>query len=163
MTAPAPPQHSPDGKWWWDGARWVPAQPGPFGARRRAGLPAPAIAALIALALVAGGISIVLRPSDYATTFSYHPGDGHLSGKATNNTGQGCSHFTVHAKFYDNNDALIDNDALINGEFQQDIGQVGAGRSQDWSADMTVYGAVPYSLPRSVSRADSWATCEDQH
>ena len=24
---PAPPQYSPDGKWWWDGQRWVPTAP----------------------------------------------------------------------------------------------------------------------------------------
>ena len=27
----APPQYSPDGRWWWDGTQWVPAQPQGYG------------------------------------------------------------------------------------------------------------------------------------
>lgn len=27
----APPQYSPDGRWWWDGTQWLPAQPQGYG------------------------------------------------------------------------------------------------------------------------------------
>jgi len=27
----APPQYSPDGRWWWNGATWLPAPPSPLG------------------------------------------------------------------------------------------------------------------------------------
>jgi len=26
---PPPPQYSPDGRWWWDGTRWIPVVPPP--------------------------------------------------------------------------------------------------------------------------------------
>jgi hypothetical protein len=29
QPSPANPQLSPDGKWWWDGQRWVPTQQNP--------------------------------------------------------------------------------------------------------------------------------------
>lgn len=38
MSDPAPPQYSPDGKWWWDGTVWHPADPNapPIGAAAEA-------------------------------------------------------------------------------------------------------------------------------
>lgn len=46
----APPQWSPDGMWWWDGARWIPrAQPA--GKDRYAPTPTARVVVIVALAV----------------------------------------------------------------------------------------------------------------
>lgn len=75
----APPQYSPDGRWWWDGQRWLPAERGP-GAPRPGGtgtevrlllLGSDAIVALVVIGVAAlvlaarpgGRPALVSRPS----------------------------------------------------------------------------------------------------
>jgi hypothetical protein len=53
--ATAPPQYSPDGRWWWDGARWVPTQQP---AARRSGRTVVLVLALVAAAVV--GVVLLL-------------------------------------------------------------------------------------------------------
>lgn len=64
-----PPQYSPDGKWWWDGERWLPvsdeapparypvAQPVPPAARPGRSRWLPVLAAAVALVLVIGVVT----------------------------------------------------------------------------------------------------------
>jgi S1-C subfamily serine protease len=50
---PAPPQYSPDGRWWWDGQHWVPVAPvAPPRGRRGRGPLWIALAALLVVAIV---------------------------------------------------------------------------------------------------------------
>jgi hypothetical protein len=53
--ATAPAQYSPDGRWWWDGARWVPTQQP---AARRSGRTVVLVLALVAAAVV--GVVLLL-------------------------------------------------------------------------------------------------------
>ena len=48
----APPQYSPDGRWWWNGQEWVPAVPGKRG-RSAVKIVLAVVAGLVALVVVA--------------------------------------------------------------------------------------------------------------
>jgi hypothetical protein len=60
----APPQYSPDGRWWWTGTEWVPASTGPpvagFGGPLRRSTNGLAIASLVLGILWMAGLGAVL-------------------------------------------------------------------------------------------------------
>lgn len=134
---------------------WSP--PPPPGQRRGEGLRSALTIVGVVVAVVGGTLWWVSRPPTYESSLDWQRGSASISGTATNRSDAGCSHFTLHIRFYDHNDALV-------GEEQDpDIGEVAAGQSREWSYDLTSLGVVPYDVPASVTSATTTASCEDQH
>ena len=62
----SPPQYSPDGRWWWDGQRWVPARPLAPAAKPRAPRSrSPILIAVAALLVAAIGLTVVARSTNW--------------------------------------------------------------------------------------------------
>jgi len=62
----APPQYSPDGRWWWDGQRWVPVRPlAPVAEPRPPRSRSPIWIAVAALLIVAIGLTVVARSTSW--------------------------------------------------------------------------------------------------
>ncbi len=69
---PAPPQHSPDGKYWWDGTTWEPvraASPGPVVATPGKGKRHPALKAAL---IVAGFVVLAIAVAAGIAVWQYH-------------------------------------------------------------------------------------------
>lgn len=62
----APPQHSPDGRWFWDGRQWLPA---PLAAPRQRWSPGPWSAAVAAVLVVLGAALLIIAFRDVAAGF----------------------------------------------------------------------------------------------
>lgn len=67
--AAAPPQYSPDGRWWWDGQSWVPVRPPtPVASPRRPRSTSPIWIAVAALLVTALGLTVVARSTNWLPT-----------------------------------------------------------------------------------------------
>ena len=67
--AAAPPQYSPDGRWWWDGQSWVPVRPPtPVASPRRRRSTSPIWIAVAALLVAALGLTVVAGSTNWLPT-----------------------------------------------------------------------------------------------
>lgn len=106
-STPAPPQFSTDGRWWWDGTRWVPVAtpvrpPSPTGgglkwARRIFSIVAGGIALLVLLGLLL--VAATARPIDPVSregTLTKFVRDCHVPG----DTGDQCAYLDIDSFCY---------------------------------------------------------------
>lgn len=161
MSQQPPPTLSPDGKFYWDGARWVPVPVAPVivQARKSALGQGCLIGGLLLLGLF---VVIEIRahtgpPAFTATVDPWHPGDAVIGGRVTNQAGYGCTHTTIHLAWYDHNGNRVRSE-------NPDVGDTQPGRTTSWTAGLSTLGIIPDPIPDSaVTLSVLNVTCEDSH
>ena len=174
--ASPPPTVSPDGRFYWDGQRWVPL---PAAGKTSDGQTAPSTAqassnsgcgpVALALVVIAIGIVIIVAvesarnsaancPSGQfcVTVTHWQSGSADVSGTIINATGSGCSDPEITLHLSDHNNAKV-------RDFTFGAGDLANDATRNWTTHMVGLLYVDLPAEPNVTQITADAVCADQH
>ena len=164
-----PPVISPDGRFYWDGQRWVPLPAAgqvvtpANGSGRRTGGVGVVGGIVVAVVIVFIWIASARNTIDGCPGGSFcvqvtnwSVGSADVTGMIINATDAGCSHPDVTLHLWDHNNAKV-------RDFQFGAGDLANRTKRSWNTHMVGFLYIDEPVESNVTRISADVTCSDQH